>query len=187
MKNELLIFDFFGVICSEIAPHWFGARFDEEQAKRLKEHYFKPADLGEISLEELFSKMSEELDVPLGELKKEWNALIEIDFELVAFIERLKKYYTLALLSNAPLGMVESLLVKYDLNRLFDKVFVSSKLKMAKPDPQIYTHCVNAFSAEFAAVYMIDDNPANLAPLDKLGIVPVLYKSINDISFLLKK
>jgi hypothetical protein len=49
MKNKLVIFDCFGVIFDEIAPVFFRRHFDEETAKVLKDKYFIPADMGEIT------------------------------------------------------------------------------------------------------------------------------------------
>ena len=58
MKNKLVIFDCFGVIFDEIAPPFFRRHFDEETAAVLKEKFFVPADLGEITRDELFDNMS---------------------------------------------------------------------------------------------------------------------------------
>ena len=36
MEKKLIVFDFFGVISSEIAPVWLRKYFNEEDAKRIK-------------------------------------------------------------------------------------------------------------------------------------------------------
>ena len=91
MKNELVIFDFFGVICSEIAPYVFENHFDKETAARLKQELFVPADLGQTTMDVVFDKMAQIINIPMAELKKEWNSYVIIDSEVVEYIKRLRK------------------------------------------------------------------------------------------------
>lgn len=179
MKNELIIFDCFGVIFGEIAPVIFERYFSGEEAVALKDKYFVPADLGKVTLDEIFNGMAEEIGISRERLEKEWNELIVLNKKIVPVIEKLRKEYTVILLSNAPLGFVERLMKDYCLEYLFDKIFISCNLKMSKPDPQIYLHCVNSFENKFEKVYMIDDNIKNLEHLPSLGITPVHFTGID--------
>ena len=61
MKNRLVIFDCFGVIFEEIAVKFFNAHFSPEQAAVLKDKFFVPADLGQITYDEIFENMEKEL------------------------------------------------------------------------------------------------------------------------------
>ena len=178
MKNELIIFDCFGVIFGEIAPVIFERYFTPEEAKTLKDKYFVPADLGEVTLDEIFDGMAEEIGISKERLIREWHELIVLNKEIVPVIEKLKEEYTIILLSNAPLGFVEKIMKEYELEYLFDKIFISCNLKMAKPDPEIYKYCVNSFENKFDKVYMIDDNVKNLEHLHSIGITPVHFTSI---------
>lgn len=181
MKNELIIFDFFGVICSEIAPYVFENHFDKETAARLKQEIFVDADLGKITMDEVFDKMTRVMRLPRPELEREWNSYIVIDETMVEYIKRLRKEYSIALLSNAPLGFVESLLDRFGLNGLFDKKVVSSAVKLAKPNIEVYKLCVSLFDKTFDKIYMVDDNAANLRALDTIGITPVHYTSVGEL------
>ena len=40
-SDKVIIFDFFGVICSEIAPPWFNKHFWGRKKEGLKDFYFK--------------------------------------------------------------------------------------------------------------------------------------------------
>lgn len=186
MKNELIIFDCFGVIFGEIAPVIFERYFPEDKAAEMKEKYFVPGDLGEITLDEIFDAMAEEIGIERERLIKEWNELIILNKEIIPVIEKLKKEYTVILLSNAPLGFAEKIINEEGLGYLFDKMFISCNLKMAKPDPEIYLHCVNSFGKKFDKVYMIDDNPKNLSPLPNLGITPIHFTSVKKLTEELK-
>ena len=125
MKNKLVIFDCFGVIFDEIAPVFFRRHFDEETAKTLKDKYFIPADLGEITREELFDRMSAELGMKKEDILSEWNELIRLRPYMVKEIEKIREKADVALLSNAPLGFVE-------------KIFAENGITLAGGCSQIY-------------------------------------------------
>ena len=175
MKKRLIIFDCFGVIFDEIAPIFFRNHFEEETAAILKEKYFVPADLGEIRRDELFELMSAELGIEKSVILNEWDELTRFRPYMAPIIEKLGEKADIALLSNAPLGFVEEIFEKNNLTRLFDKMFISSSLKMAKPDPAIYLHCVNSFDKKYDEIFMIDDSPKNLEKLPEIGITPILF------------
>ncbi len=176
-ENKLYIFDCFGVIFGEIAPIFFERYFSPEKAAELKDKFFVPGDLGELTLDEIFDGMSNEIKMDKERIINEWNELIVLNKEIIPAIENLHKEHTVILLSNAPLGFVEKLIGEYNLEYLFDKMFISCNLKMAKPDPAIYLHCVNSFDNKFDKIYMIDDNLKNLEPLPEIGITPVHFTS----------
>lgn len=178
MKNELIIFDCFGVIFGEIAPRLFRKYFDEETAAILKEKYFVAVDLGEKTLDETFDSLSKEAGISKEQIIEDWKSFIKLNEEIVPAIEKLKEEYTIILLSNAGYGFVEKLMKEFNLERLFDKMFISCNLKMAKPDPAIYLHCVNSFENKFDKIYMVDDSIKNLEHLPEIGITPVHFTSV---------
>ncbi len=180
-KNRLIIFDCFGVIFDEIAPVFFRNHFEDETAARLKDKFFVPADRGEITREELFDLMSAELGMKKEDILSEWETLIRLRPYMVPVIEKLGESADIALLSNAPTGFVEKLFAENNLNRLFDKVFVSSALKMAKPDAEIYLHCVSSFGKDYDEIFMIDDSLKNLEKLPEIGITPVLFTDVDSM------
>lgn len=180
-KNILIIFDCFGVIFEEIAPVFFRNHFEGETAAILKDKYFVPADRGDITREELFDLMSAELGMKKEDILSEWDELIRLRDYMVPVIEKLGESADIALLSNAPTGFVEEIFEENNLNRLFDKIFVSSALKMAKPDAEIYLHCVNSFGKKYDKIYMIDDNLKNLEVLPEIGITPVLFTDVDSM------
>lgn len=181
MKNKLVIFDCFGVIFDEIAPPFFRRHFDEETARVLKDKYFIPADLGEITREELFDRMSSELNMEKELILSEWDELIKLREYMVPEIKKIREKADVALLSNAPLGFVEDLFEKNNLTGLFDKMFISCNLKMAKPDPKIYLHCVSSFGKVYEEIYMIDDNLSNVEKLSELGIIGVHFRGVESL------
>lgn len=179
--KKLIIFDCFGVIFDEVAPPFIRKYLPEKEAAELKEKLFVPADRGEISYEQLLENMAEALGLEKEEMIMQWNSLFRLREEIVPYIERLKEKNKIALLSNAPEGVVEKLFKKHDLERLFDKMVISSQIRMAKPDNEIYQYCVSLFEENFEEIYMIDDNLKNLEKLSEIGIKPIHYKGTESL------
>lgn len=186
MKKRLIIFDCFGVIFGEVAPVFFRNHFPPEEAAVLKEKYFIPADLGLVTFDKLFDDIAAELGMDKDEILTEWNSIIHLNEEIIPVIKELRKDSDVILLSNAVESFVEGIFEKHNLTELFDKIFISCYLKMAKPDPAIYQYAVAQMNKEYDEIYMIDDNIANVENLHKIGIKGIQYKSIESLDKLLK-
>ena len=81
--DKLIIFDFFGVICSEVAPFWFEKHFSEDEAKRIKRDLVGLADRGEISLDDLFLRLGEMVNISPARVSQEWFSYVKIDSVMV--------------------------------------------------------------------------------------------------------
>lgn len=173
--KHLLIFDCFGVLCSEIAPVWFARHFEAEEARRLKVLYFSGADRGDTDLDTLIAQLSQGLGFSQDQIRQEWADIFTLNLPLVEYIRSLRNTHHLALLSNAPKGLVEQIFDHYRLYELFDQVFISSHYAMAKPDRAFYLLCTAAFAGQYDRAFMIDDNQANLCGLEELGITPIHF------------
>ena len=176
MSKTLFIFDCFGVITSEIAPIWFASRYPADEAKKLKEMYFAGADRGDKTIGELVDGLSLGLNIPREEIIEDWKRIFTVNFDLINLIRELKKNHNIALLSNAPCGLVEAIVDKYEIGDLFDKIFISSHYKMSKPDRGFYRLCMDSFD-NIDSFYMIDDNFKNLDGLSELNIKTHLFKT----------
>ena len=186
MKKKLVIFDCFGVIFGEIGPRIVRKYAkDGDDVAAIKEKLFVPADLGQITYDELISSIADEFGVKKQSVYDDWNLFVKLNEELIPMIEKIRETATVALLSNASKGFVESLFKKYSLTHLFDKMVISSNFGMAKPDKEIYKYCVSRFENDFDEIYMIDDNAVNLEGLESIGITPVLFQGNESIKDLL--
>ena len=176
MKN-LLIFDCFGVVCSEIAPVWFARHFEETEAKRLKAQYFAGADRGDTDIETLIDRLAQGLGFDADDIRREWGEIFSLNRSLLEYIQQIRREHYVALLSNAPQGLVERIFDHFDLWKEFDRVFISSHYRMAKPDGAFYQLCLDAFRGQYDRAFMIDDNTVNLQGLEQIGITPVHFTS----------
>lgn len=183
-KKRLIIFDCFGVVFGEVAPVFFRNHFPAEQAAPLKEKFFIPADLGLVTYDELFDDISKELGMNKADVLKEWNSIIHLNEEIIPVIKELKKSADVILLSNAVESFVERIFEEHKITDLFDRIFISCYLKMAKPDPAIYQYAVSQMNKEYDEIYMIDDNIKNVENLHEIGIKGIQYKNIESLDVL---
>lgn len=181
MAEKLIIFDCFGVIFEEVAPTFLKKFLAEDKALIIKEELFVPADLGKISYDELLTNMAKVLGVDKEEMIKEWNSMFILRESILPIIKALGEKHDVILLSNAPLGVVEDAFEKNGLTPLFKKMFISCNLGLAKPDKEIYLHCVREMGKSYDEIYMVDDNWSNLEHLSEIGITPIHYKGDDSV------
>jgi len=172
---RLIIFDFFGVLGGEISSRWFNNHFSKEEAKRLKDKYFIPADNGIYTLDEVIKMMSLDLGFTYDEIYNDFMTNISTNYELFDYILKLRKKNKVALLSNCVKGLFELFYKDLDFNKYFDKSFISAYYKMQKPNFEFYNLCVKSFDEKFDEIYMIDDNIKNICDLDKINIKGIQY------------
>lgn len=82
---------------------------------------------------------------------------------------------SLFVLSNMHVASIEYLEEQHDFWGVFDGVVVSSRIKMVKPEPQIYEYLLNEFQLDAAETIFIDDMPENLAAAAAAGIQTIRF------------
>ncbi|MBR2834294.1 MAG: HAD-IA family hydrolase [Coriobacteriales bacterium] len=169
------IFDFFGVICSEIAPFWLRRYFSDEEANAIKSNIVGKADTGAITCEEMYQQLGEIAHVSPSQVEAEWYDLAVIDAQVVNLVHVLKSTYRVVLLSNAPAPFLYRLLEANQLTSLFETITVSSEQHIAKPDPAIYMYLLQELGINAQDAIMIDDNPRNVAGAQNVGIQGIHY------------
>jgi len=109
-----------------------------------------------------------------------WNTvLLELPVERVERIKELKKDYRLFLLSNtSPIHIKHVNGVLAGLNQptledLFERVFYSYEVGMAKPSPDIYQHVLAESGLVASETAFFDDNASNIKAAAALGIQAV--------------
>ncbi len=97
-------------------------------------------------------------------------------------IERLKKEgYTLLLLSNHAKEWVEYSEEKYQYHQLFDEVFYSFSLGIAKPHKDIFSTVLKRIAAEPTECLFIDDYKKNLEAAETFGIKTILFTTAGNL------
>src|SRR5438105_4990729 len=101
-KYEALVIDFFGVICSEIAPHWLVRYFPPAQAAEIKANVVHAADVGQVSQSTMFDNLAELAKIPAERVEAEWISEVSINRGVVDFLRNARRLYKLGLLTNSP-------------------------------------------------------------------------------------
>lgn len=109
-----------------------------------------------------------------------WNTvLLDLPVERIERIRELKENYRLFLLSNTSpihIRQVNQMLTNLNqptLEELFERVFYSYDVRMAKPAPNIYTHVLTEAGLKAEETAFFDDNAANIRAAAALGIQAV--------------
>ena len=81
----------------------------------------------------------------------------------------------LYVLSNMQLPAISHLEQTHDIWGLFDGVVISSRIRMVKPDREIYEHLLSEYRLQAADTVFIDDMAENRRAAAKLGIRTIAF------------
>lgn len=130
----------------------------------------------EINANYSFEFFTQEFDNIIGTLKD--NCL--------ELLKEIKKYGTLALLSNSNDRHISDI-EKTGLFQDFDKLFFSHKMHMTKPDPIIFEETRKQLGCEASNIYFFDDSQCNVDAAIKAGYHAYLVESPAEILEIVKK
>lgn len=106
-----------------------------------------------------------------------WNTiLLDLPVERIERIKELKQHYRIFLLSNtSPIHIrrvneVLAAMGQPRLDELFERVFYSYEVRIAKPSPEIYQHVLSEAGLVAEETAFFDDNAANIRAAAELGI-----------------
>jgi len=100
----------------------------------------------------------------------------------VAILHELKeRRVPLYALSNWSAEMFPHAEEKYDWLELFDGVVVSGRVKMIKPDREIFDYLLNTFQLRAADLLFIDDHEPNVVAARSYGIAAHLFRGAEDL------
>lgn len=122
--------------------------------------------------------MSKRSGISAEEIEREWYELGELKVDTFNFIKNNQDKYHFALLSNAGVSFITPLIEKYDLKRLFAKIYISATLRLAKPNPEIFLHVLNTINLPYSVAIMLDDNPTNIIAAKSLGMGGVVFTNM---------
>jgi putative hydrolase of the HAD superfamily len=177
MEYRCVVFDFFGVISSEVAKYWLSTYFPPARAIEIKDALFPAADRGDVSQEELFAELAALVKITPERFASEFHSYVKVDPDMVALIRRLRGRTRLGLLTNAMAPFVRGIIDEHQLAPLFDEIIVSAECRMAKPDPAIFRAMLAKLDVAAANAVMIDDNADNIAAAAALGMQTILFTS----------
>lgn len=169
---KAVIFDFFGVICSD--EYWRFVKQDR-QADTVFRDYTEEVNLGDMPWQTFIQKLADATGTTVSEVNKMYETE-RIDPRVVGLIHELHKTYKTALLTNAHHEFIDDILTASKLEEEFDEVVVSSRLGVIKPNPAIFEHALSALGVDAEEVVYIDDLERHTSAAQSLGMQTILFE-----------
>lgn len=179
---SFLIFDLGGVLYDieyEAIERSFAALQQKNNpqvrySRQIQPEIFTRYEIGEASTTEFFDGLRCELglDGTDTELASAWNSMLKGVYPHRAEqLARLKKRYSLALLSNTNELHINYVLPEcQDLFGQFDYLFFSYTMGMRKPEPAIFKQVLEVTGQKPECTVFIDDSIQHLVGAETLGI-----------------
>jgi glucose-1-phosphatase len=201
-KYKNIIFDFGGVIINidyNLTARAFQdmglSDFDEMFSKAKQRQLFDLYEKGQITTLEFRTELRSAFNIkPTPVLiDKAWNAmLLDLPRERIDLLERLKSTHRTFLLSNTNEMHIDTIYNSLrkdmgipDFSVYFEKVYLSYKVKMRKPDSEIFKMVMNDNRLKAQETLFIDDSPQHIEAAKRLGIqtylLDVTKESILDV------
>ncbi len=174
---KVILFDFFGVLSTpaymEVIKKFIPIAQQESWIKKLD-----ILDSGDLSEEQLVAEISAYSQISSAEIWSAANSAPKLNQRLIDFIKNdLKGKIKLGLLTNIPKSLLDRIL-KQQID-LFDFKFISSELKLIKPDKRIFELVISKVGCPVNEILFIDDGPRNIEAARNLGMNVVLYNNFN--------
>lgn len=182
-----IIFDLGGVLLNidyqltEQAFLALGIKNFPEMYSQLKQStLFDDFEKGIVSPAEFVAVLRQTADIDLSteDIINAWNAML-LDFPLrrLQILQQLRIYHDLVLLSNtneiheaAFNKIIEAERGVSNLGTFFDKVYLSHRIGMRKPDAEVFERILTECSFKPEHTLFIDDSPQHIEGAKKLGI-----------------
>lgn len=194
---KALIFDFGGVITTRGYLLWMKEEIPNfEKNKIFYDDLSDKYDLGKITHKEFTRIIARDSGVDENVIWEKIFSKIKVNNELLSIINKLKKNYKIALLTNFHHKPLTDLLIKYDLEKYFDLKVISSLHKLHKPDPKIFQKILRLLNIKPDEAVFIDDSQKYIDGGKKVGIKSFLFTTnqklisdfkVNDIIFKISK
>ncbi len=177
--KKLIMSDFFGVVGDEDSTVFFGKYCPQYKAQDLTDKYFHPGDRGEVTFEEIVDNVCKDFNFERDFVLENLLQGPKPHKSYIKVLRKLKEEgHKLVLLSNACDFLVPYLIKRYEIEDLFDELYISYEIGHYKPNEDAFLYPLDKSGYKPEDSYFIDDNKENVAVASSLGINGLLY--IND-------
>ena len=141
-------------------------------------------DKGKMTSEEFFSWSRETfgLNISFLQFKRIWTEIFTENKGVGDLIERIKKDFTLFLLSNTNELHFTYIKERFPLVHKFDRWVLSYETGLSKPDPEIYRLALSQAGVKPEEAIFIDDTAGHVRGAQSVGIHAVEFKSVEQIT-----
>ncbi|MET7568541.1 HAD family phosphatase [Streptomyces sp. NPDC005492] len=190
--RSIVLFDLFGVIARPQRPGALGrmAARCHASTDAFTTAYWScrpPYDAGQQSATEYWTAVLRWLSRPadadtIEELRRtDIDSWSRVDARMVAYAQSLRGAAEVALLSNIPSDHADVFLAAQPWLHDLDHVALSGKIKVAKPDPAAFQHCVVAMRAAPADFLFVDDREENVRAARAAGMHAHLFTGRDEL------
>ena len=146
-------------------------------------------DKGDMTSEEFFSYIKETfgLNISFLQFKRIWTEIFTENKGVGDLIERLKKDFTLFLLSNTNELHFTYIKESFPVVHKFDRWVLSYETGLSKPDPEIYRLALSQAGVKPSEAIFIDDITGHVRGAQSVGIRAVEFKSVEQITDYIKE
>lgn len=138
------------------------------------------ANLGSISYEEMLKEYARMANISFEQAGQEMGANPRNDRLLDYINDKLKATYKISMLSNAPDDWLDELFSK-DNVALFDDIVLSYRVRMIKPQPEIYRLAAGRLGLEEDECVFIDDIERYCVGAQEAGMQAIVYKDFGQM------
>lgn len=181
MKIETVIFDLGGVFFSwQDIPH----KVSQSSLVNIRQIHQHPLwhdfETGRINEESLYTQLSSEISISREAMKSSMQDAfhsLEINQAVKNFLYRQKALgCNIICLSNIPQSYFGSLIEKFDLENIFDRIYLAFFLGFGKPNKAVFEYVLQQENLLPGNVLLIDDEENNIQAASQLGIRVIKYE-----------
>ena len=149
-------------------------------------HAAQLSSVGKASPNQVWESVQQTLnitDYDLHQLQADFWANDAVDLQLIDVLRKLHFQYQIFILSNAWQDARKTLADNFSIceGDLFDKIFISSELGLAKPDPEIFIQVSNIVKIPLESILFIDDFVENIQSADLLGMQTMHFQARDEV------
>ncbi|MBT4248145.1 HAD-IA family hydrolase [Candidatus Woesearchaeota archaeon] len=194
MKVKTILFDLGGVFVSDAKINYKNhlcdfssvlafAGVSQKDADKVMNKHWPKLKLGEESLDDFWKDFQSlvKKGVDLKDVINMYWDRILMDEDVFEFARKLKKKYHLMALANESKEGMDFKNKKFKLLELFEKVYCSAYLHMAKPNKDIYEAVINDSKLDLSTTVFVDNQIANVNMAESLGIKSILFKNLEQL------
>ena len=188
MENKVILFDLGGVLVELTGVpamlNWLPDKITEDElwemwltsdaVRKFETGKCEPNEFAEDIITEM------KLSVSSDEFLLQFESWVKGAYDGAhTLLKKLKKDYTIALLSNTNTLHWNKVLNEVEIADLFDYQFLSFETGMLKPDKEAFEFVLKELKCEPADMIFLDDNIINVRSARSLGITAYKAKGLN--------
>ncbi len=187
---EIIMFDLGGVLVTwkgiEGLRDFSGGKMTMEESRLfwLHSEWVREFGRGRCSAAEFVEGILSELDFSVSH-EQIMEAFLEWDRGPMPgaseLLQDLRGHYRLACLSNNEEIHWNRLKGEFQVDRFFDKCYLSHEIGMIKPDPEIYQYVTEDLGIDPSGILFFDDNPECVEAAREAGMKSFVTRGVSEV------